>query len=453
MKIAVTGGSGQLGTVVLRRLSRDRAVTEIVSIDQRPMATVGAKIRPVTCDVRDPEIRRHFEGCDVVVHLAFVVTKHLPRPIVDSINVGGSRNVFESALAAGARQIVYSSSIAAYGVVVGHPEPIVESTPRHHQPAFAYAATKFEVEAMLDDLERSRPDVVFTRFRPAILVGAHMEHGLGRALKRRVVVDTGGSPAPFVWDEDVADAVALAIEKKTRGAFNLAAADAKPMRELARETGLRCMSAPRGLLRGIAAISPVLQRFGVGEAIDPAWVDSAGARMVISSERARSELGWTPRCPTTTDVVRRFVEVVPARLDPRLALFFGVMRMAGARPGAMPEDVKRLHLRMHLVLTGPGGGDVGLVFEEGRVTVLEGVPRPPTIVVTLKAETLLRMLSGQLDYSTAQMTGKIRAEGEPFAALVLGGIVRAFRERTSKKGPEGFATRKLADWFARGATT
>jgi uncharacterized protein YbjT (DUF2867 family) len=36
MRIAVTGGSGQLGTLVLRRLADDRAVKEIVALDVRP---------------------------------------------------------------------------------------------------------------------------------------------------------------------------------------------------------------------------------------------------------------------------------------------------------------------------------------------------------------------------------------------------------------------------------
>ena len=61
--------------------------------------------------------------------------------------------MFTAATQAGVTRIVYSSSIAAYGVVPGHPEPITEDATRVHQPGFAYAATKFEVEAWLDRFE------------------------------------------------------------------------------------------------------------------------------------------------------------------------------------------------------------------------------------------------------------------------------------------------------------
>ena len=38
MKVAVTGGAGQLGTVVLRRLIDERKVRQVVSLDLRPPA-------------------------------------------------------------------------------------------------------------------------------------------------------------------------------------------------------------------------------------------------------------------------------------------------------------------------------------------------------------------------------------------------------------------------------
>ena len=40
------------------------------------------------------------------------------------------RNVFEAAARAGVGQIIYTSSIAAYGVTPGHPDPLYEDAPR-----------------------------------------------------------------------------------------------------------------------------------------------------------------------------------------------------------------------------------------------------------------------------------------------------------------------------------
>src|SRR5262245_28590879 len=121
MRVVVTGGSGQLGTLVLRRLTADRSVASIVSLDLRPPSVASSRIRAVKADVRDPDLERLLDGADAVVHLAFLVTQHRPGGVFESVNIGGSKNVFEAAARARAKQIVYASSVAAYGCVPGHP--------------------------------------------------------------------------------------------------------------------------------------------------------------------------------------------------------------------------------------------------------------------------------------------------------------------------------------------
>ncbi|MGZ6123431.1 MAG: NAD-dependent epimerase/dehydratase family protein, partial [Myxococcales bacterium] len=223
MRVAVTGGSGHLGTLVLRRLADDRSVKEIVALDLRPPLIVSGKLRDVRADVRDAAIGDHLRGCDAVVHLAFMVAKRGARALQDDVNVRGSANVFRAAIAAGVRRILYSSSVAAYGVLPGLPVPISEETPRTRQPDFWYACAKYDVEADLDALEREHPDLSVARFRPAILFGRRMEHPLGAALRHGLLPETGA--LPLVWDEDVADAFLLALRSGAKGAFNLAADD------------------------------------------------------------------------------------------------------------------------------------------------------------------------------------------------------------------------------------
>ncbi len=225
MKVAVTGGSGLLGTAVLRRLAADRAVKSIVSLDRRPPIVAIKKVIAVEADVRDPGFARHLEGCSAVVHLAFILTEWAPRDVMQAVNVEGSKNVFAAAARAGVGTVVYASSVAAYGVVPGHPSPIVEDTPRSHQRSFAYAANKFEVEAFLDGFEREHPDMAIARLRPGIVLGARVDHLLGKAFGQGLLVDNGSPPLPYVWDEDVAAAAHLALKQRARGAFNLVAGE------------------------------------------------------------------------------------------------------------------------------------------------------------------------------------------------------------------------------------
>src|ERR1044072_690156 len=63
------------------------------------------------------------EDADVVVHLAFVIVAGGGES--REINLTGSRNVFEAAVAAGAKRLVYTSSVAAYGFHEGDPSELL----------------------------------------------------------------------------------------------------------------------------------------------------------------------------------------------------------------------------------------------------------------------------------------------------------------------------------------
>ena len=82
---------------------------------------------------------------DVVVHLAFLIMGG-PRE-TRAVNLEGSRNVFEAAVAAGAKRLVYASSVAAYGFHRNNPQPLTEEVPARGTTAHYYSAQKAEVEA------------------------------------------------------------------------------------------------------------------------------------------------------------------------------------------------------------------------------------------------------------------------------------------------------------------
>ena len=448
MKIAVTGGSGQLGTLVLKRLIADPSIKEIVCFDKRPPAVLSDKLRTVLGDIRDAGLEEHFAGCDAVVHLAFLVTVRAPRDVFWGVNVDGSKNVFLSAAKAGAKHVIYSSSVAAYGVVPGHPNPIVEDTPRRHQPDFPYSATKFEVEAFLDEFEKEHAGIAVTRIRPSILVGEHMEHPLGAALKSRRLPASSDAPMPIVWDEDVADAILLVLKKRAAGAFNVCADDLLPPVELARAVGLTPLRIPVNVALAFARLSPLLERAKLGHAVDEAWIKSGGVSMVQSSERAKNVLGWKPQCPTAVSVMQKYLETVPRRMDRRLAIFFHLVGR-GAKRAEVPDAMRGVSAHVHLHLTGAGGGEIGLVVDDGRLSVSRRAPRPPTAILTMPAKTMLDLLGGKTDFATALGDGSVHLDGDPVAGFMVGGIVEMFRAGKTKKGAEGAVTRVMGKWFAR----
>lgn len=306
-RVAVTGASGQFGRLVVDRLVEDPAVEHVVALDVAPPPFKHPKVAWHLADVRDPGIVRHLEGCDTVVHLAFSIHRFRPREVFDSINVGGSKTTFEAAAEAGLQQIIYASSVAAYGFSHDHPQPIPEDTPRVRQDFFAYSRAKYDVEALLDDFEQEHPEMVITRLRPVVMVGHKMDSLMGATLSRGRIPSTGKVPFPIVWEEDVADATVLAIERRAHGAFNLAAREALTARQLAAEVGMKTIRFPRWLGLLGAWLSNMGSHLGLSVMVDPAWIRTSDVPMVLDATKARRELGWQPQFDTAVEVMRHYL--------------------------------------------------------------------------------------------------------------------------------------------------
>src|SRR5207237_8681092 len=92
---------------------------------------------------------------------------------------------------------------------------------------------------------------------------------------------------------------------------------------------------------------------------------------------------------------------------------------------------------IHLELSGPDGGDVTLRANGGRLSVRKGAPRPADGAVFLPARLLLDLLTRKADFASAQLTGRIRTEGQGLASMVLGGMIGGFRATADAPGLRG----------------
>ena len=131
LTVAVTGPTGDIGRSVIRALERASGVGRIVGMARRPFdpAEHGWKRTEYRRgDVLDRDsVDQLVAGADVVVHLAFIIFGSHEE--TRRINLEGSRNVFEAAVAAGARRLVYTSSVAAYGFHDDNPDLLTEDVP------------------------------------------------------------------------------------------------------------------------------------------------------------------------------------------------------------------------------------------------------------------------------------------------------------------------------------
>lgn len=298
---------------LLRALERVDAVESVRGMARRPFRPElegWQKVAYRRGDVLDRDsLAALFEGADVVVHLAFSIFGG--RGQTRRVNLIGSRNVFQAARKAGVKRLVYASSVAAYGFHADNPQPITEGVPARGSAGFYYSEQKAELEAALaDSLEGS--DIGAYVFRPCVVAGPQatmlvdrvvgsarlgdpvprLRRWAGRVPGVAPVLPDSGVPFQLVHQDDVASALAAAIEGKGEpGPYNLAGEGTVTLGDLARAIGWHSVRVPGplaglggGFARRLAFFSPQLE-----------WAIAYDHPVLMDAWKARRELGWEPR--------------------------------------------------------------------------------------------------------------------------------------------------------------
>ncbi|HET9163395.1 MAG TPA: DUF892 family protein [Solirubrobacterales bacterium] len=303
MKVVVTGATGNVGTSTIEALGRSPEIEEIVGVARREPARKQAKTSWVEANVLTADLAAIFEGADAVIHLAWAIQPSRDGATLERINVEGSRRVFEAVATAGVPKLVHASSIGAYSLGPKDRE-VDESWPVEGTPTSFYSRHKVAVERELDRFEAANTETRVVRLRPALIfkdeaateirrlfVGPFLPNfllrrGLLPALPR---IDRLRFQA--VHSEDVGRAYLQAVLADVDGAFNIAAEPPLSPGEMAERLGARSFPVPARVVRRLADLSWRLRL----QPTPPGWLDMARAVPLISSERAREELGWEPR--------------------------------------------------------------------------------------------------------------------------------------------------------------
>src|ERR1700739_519027 len=114
MKIAITGGTGFVGSHLARRLGADGR--EVVLLSRKPRAERSAgtgAISHVASDLSDVDVlAAAFRGFEAVAHCAGI-NREIGSQTYQRIQIAGTRNVVEAAQRAGVRRIALMSFLRA----------------------------------------------------------------------------------------------------------------------------------------------------------------------------------------------------------------------------------------------------------------------------------------------------------------------------------------------------
>jgi UDP-glucose 4-epimerase len=304
LKVAITGATGNVGTSLIRALQNEPRVGSIVGIARRRPEKRVPKVTWRRGDVVTDDLVPLFEGCDVVVHLAWLIQPSRDLKILHATNVDGSRRVFEAAAAAGVPSLVYASSIGAYSPGPKDDAGVDESWPTEGIPSSFYSRHKASTEALLDDFERANPRMRVVRLRPGLIFKRESAAEVRRlffgpflpgSLLRRSLIpfvpDIDALRFQVVHSLDAGEAYRLAIVKGVSGAFNVATEPVMDPARLGELLGARPVKVPPRVLKIGADVTWKLRL----QPTPSGWLDMALEVPIMDTTRARTELGWKPR--------------------------------------------------------------------------------------------------------------------------------------------------------------
>ncbi len=321
MRLLVTGGAGYIGSIVGRQLiDAGHELVVLDNLERGHREAVPPGVRLVVADLRDAGAAREAlaEGFDGVLHFAALslVGESVSDPgLYYRTNVGGTLNLLDAMVASGVGRLVFSSTAAVYG----EPDrvPIDEEAPP--RPTNPYGASKLAVDGMIAtfcqahglaavslryfNVAGASGDVGEDHHPETHLIPNVLRAASGRSDRLDVYgtdYDTpdGTAIRDYIHIEDLAAAHLLALDGARPGEhriFNLGNGSGFSVREV--------IAAARGVTGVEIPTHEAPRRPG-----DPPI-------LVASSDRIRSELGWTARKPELERMIADAWRFMQARPD------------------------------------------------------------------------------------------------------------------------------------------
>lgn len=201
--VNVIGGSGFIGTRLMRRLRNN--ATESKIIDKAPSKAFPDLV--TLSDVRSAEqLRASIADESVIVNLAAEHRDDVrPLSLYDEVNVGGAKNICTVAREKGVKTIIFTSTVAVYGFA-----PIGTDESGKIAPFNDYGRTKFEAEQVFKAWQSEAPtERTLVIIRPTVVFGEQNRGNVYNLLRqiasgKFVMVGHGENRKSMAYVENIA---------------------------------------------------------------------------------------------------------------------------------------------------------------------------------------------------------------------------------------------------------
>ena len=251
-RIAITGASGYIGSLLIGSLEKSGAVDDILALDVRgPTSPLADCVSFVRHDVSQPFpdlLAEH--DVDTVVHLAYVLRQGRDREANRRVNVDGTTHTLEACRRAGVRRVVYLSSTSVYGAHPDNPEALSEDMPARPVAGFQYSEDKLKSEKLIGAFAADHPEVTTCILRCCPVMGANADNFIAQAFDKQFLVAVSGAnpPMQLIHEEDLARCLEMVVLGDADGLYNLGGPGSIRWGEMASARGRWVLSLPAWLL-------------------------------------------------------------------------------------------------------------------------------------------------------------------------------------------------------------
>ena len=223
MKIAITGGSGFIGTNLASLLKKEH---DILILDKSQPKIQDVDF--IECDLLESEkISSVLENFDIVIHLAAAVgvklTEENPLHTLN-LNIKGTQNILESCKQNNVKKIIFASSSEIYGEAVH--VPIKETDPP--MPITNYGVTKITGEEYVKAFAKISPIKYsilrfFNAYGPGQSTSFVMSQFISKAISNEPITihSSGEQLRAFCHVSDIINGISLCLKNGDNQIFNI----------------------------------------------------------------------------------------------------------------------------------------------------------------------------------------------------------------------------------------
>lgn len=251
-KVLITGISGGQGRLLARRLLESY---EVCGVDR--LAWEG-RPRDVTVHVVDLR-KKKFEDVirtelpTAIVHMGFIRHFRGDERTRHDVNVRGTKQLLDHCTHYGVQKLVVLSSGYVYGAFPENPYYMDEDHPLSASRSYPEMRDLVEVDTLASAFIWKYPHIRTCVLRPVNVLGYFVHSMIGGYLRQSYPPTMMGFDPmmQFIHEEDVCEAIALALQHGLQGVFNVVGPGAVPLHTAIRETGGSAIPLPEPLVRPI----------------------------------------------------------------------------------------------------------------------------------------------------------------------------------------------------------